>query len=122
MEPVRRLPHGAEREALRLEVRVLDRQVEHVAIDLAVARELTVEVVERARLGRVSEALQARCERRHVERDRAGSLLRLAREGDRRLVRVGHDRPVRGIRRPGQLDAQFIREPACLDQLRESGG
>ena len=122
MELIGRFPHGTERETLRLEVGVLHGQVEHVAVDLAVLGEVAVEVLERMRLGRIAEVRQARGERRGVERDRARRLLGLTREGDRLLVGVGHDRPVRRVGRLRQLDAQVIREPARLAQLGESRG
>ena len=118
-ESVGRLAHGAEREALRLEVGVLDREVEHVVVELAVGGKVVGEIVQRVQLGGVAEALQPRRERRRPALDRARRLLGFAGERDRLLVGVGHDGAIGRVRGLGQLDAQIIGQAARLGELRE---
>src|ERR1019366_10748683 len=77
---VRRLLRGPERQMLRLEGGVLDREREDLAVEGSVLGEVLPERVERLNLFRKSEAGELGCQRRDVALDDLSGLFRVARE------------------------------------------
>ncbi len=120
-ERVSRLLRGTERHALGLEVGVLDRQFEDVAVQHAILCKPAVEFLEHLGLVRVAETAQNRRQRAGIFLDPLRGLLGFTREGDGRFVGVRHYRAIRGVSGLGELNAEVGREPARLDQPLKRG-
>src|SRR5262245_37137685 len=116
LERIGRLTCRAEREALRLEVGVLDGQVEHAAIERAILGKALVELVEQTELVRVLKRCEQRPQGGAVLFNRLRRLLRFARKHDGRLVRIRHDRPVRRVAGLAELDEQVCGELVRVHQ------
>ena len=118
-ERVGRRLGGPERQPLRLEVRVLDGEVQDAAIERLVLGEPGDELLQEAGFVLVPGILKQRFQGVEVLPDGLFRHVGLARIRDRLGIALRHDRPVGGIGGAGELGEQITGEVASLRQLRQ---
>ena len=106
---------GRERQALRLQVRVLDGEVQRFIVQFLVFLVLSLEFVEALDIRRVAESLHDRLQRGDVVFDLFACLHRLLRRVFRRLVGVRHDGAIRGVGGHRELHPKVCTEPTRLE-------
>ena len=108
------------RQALRLEIRVLDREIQDAAVERLILGEAVAELLQQAGLVGVAEHREERVQRADVILNRRRSFSGFLRKGGGCVVGIGHDGAVAGVRRLRELHQQIRRDLARLREPLEN--